>query len=522
MQQIKWGLIAGCATTIVAFSASNHNQSTEEERAEGFVQQEMDDPFCIIFGHDPFPDPSDPLWYTRDGALVKEQTAPEVYVVYGGRKWWIPTEQTLCGMNYHWEEVRVVADGTLADLPRENVISDGPVPGVAPTPSSVIWPPGSTGRNSTAAPGTRFLRSLCHDLRLITVRGWIRTVSSSCNWENWGADWHMQIEVDPASLEEIGSNLNAITRASNTIWYDFRPPHSPYASIARPMVDVEINGFAPGLWFSPDDWTLFSDLQPPLPGDCHGSRWAFDPRVIPANPDSLVGKYVRMKGSLLNDDPHFGAAGPEMADALRAWQDGMSRDDPRNQARTAEIHPPDRIEILPDQGQTESVYAVAVCSQNCGPLGNCTERILDTQLYPLPPRPSGPAQATVVEAVDGDNTTFDLLTVANPSRTGAQLTVSHAGDYVQIRVGVLGQSWWGREGHFKAVYRATWGPCTPRTDCSVSCGQDYDGCGGTIYCGECPSCDVCVPSDCPGGCPLYTFCDGFKGGPTCGSCRCNE
>src|SRR5262249_38888472 len=126
MQQTKWGriVIVGCATTLVVCGVANHKQSTEEDGAEVVVQQERS--YCALFGHDPFPDPSDPLWYTQDGALVKEQTGPEVYVVYGGRKWWIPSEQTLFGMNYHWEEVREVPDGTLAGLPRENVISDGP------------------------------------------------------------------------------------------------------------------------------------------------------------------------------------------------------------------------------------------------------------------------------------------------------------------------------------------------------------------------------------------------------------
>jgi hypothetical protein len=34
-----------------------------------------------------------------------------------------------------------------------------------------------------------------------------------------------------------------------------------------------------------------------------------------------------------------------------------------------------------------------------------------------------------------------------------------------------------------------------------------------------PVCDQCGPSDC-GRCPAYTFCDGQKGGPGCGGCRC--
>ena len=47
-------------------------------------------------------------FYPADGTLVREFTRPEVYVVYGGAKFWIPDPPTLLGLGFDWSHVRVI------------------------------------------------------------------------------------------------------------------------------------------------------------------------------------------------------------------------------------------------------------------------------------------------------------------------------------------------------------------------------------------------------------------------------
>src|SRR5262249_47650725 len=71
MQRLRpLSILVGMAI-LVGCSASKENALEEEE--EGSAQHAI--VFgCLPFGHDPFPPLSDPYWYTRDGALVREQS----------------------------------------------------------------------------------------------------------------------------------------------------------------------------------------------------------------------------------------------------------------------------------------------------------------------------------------------------------------------------------------------------------------------------------------------------------------
>ncbi|MFE5870373.1 hypothetical protein ACFQ6V_17260 [Streptomyces roseifaciens] len=60
-----------------------------------------------------------------DGSLIREVSKPEVYVIFGGAKFWVPNPDTLIRLYDGWAAVRVVPDGTLADAG----ISDTPVDG---------------------------------------------------------------------------------------------------------------------------------------------------------------------------------------------------------------------------------------------------------------------------------------------------------------------------------------------------------------------------------------------------------
>ncbi len=71
------------------------------------------------------PDPNDPVDPFPDLSVVRETSRPEVYVIVGGAKFWIPDPQTLFRRYGGWAAVRVVPDGqlrNLSSLPREGTI----------------------------------------------------------------------------------------------------------------------------------------------------------------------------------------------------------------------------------------------------------------------------------------------------------------------------------------------------------------------------------------------------------------
>jgi hypothetical protein len=59
----------------------------------------------------------------KDGTLLREQNDPKVYVIYGGAKFWIPSPPVLLSLGFSWNNVNVVSDGSLAEVP--NIPRDG-------------------------------------------------------------------------------------------------------------------------------------------------------------------------------------------------------------------------------------------------------------------------------------------------------------------------------------------------------------------------------------------------------------
>ncbi len=67
----------------------------------------------LIGGAIPFtPLPAIPADFT----LVREWNRPEVYVVYGGAKFWIPDPPTLTDLGFDWSMVRVIPAGGTSKL----------------------------------------------------------------------------------------------------------------------------------------------------------------------------------------------------------------------------------------------------------------------------------------------------------------------------------------------------------------------------------------------------------------------
>jgi hypothetical protein len=72
-----------------------------------------------------------------DGTVIREVTRPEVYVIQGGAKFWVPNSTVLVQWYGGWAAVRVVPDGTLEDAG----ITDTPVDGtlLKEPGSPIVW-----------------------------------------------------------------------------------------------------------------------------------------------------------------------------------------------------------------------------------------------------------------------------------------------------------------------------------------------------------------------------------------------
>ena len=69
----------------------------------------------------PQPPPTQPAF--ADGSLVKSVDQPEVFVVYGGGKFWIPNPTVFNAMGFNWNAIQTLSDSAIAAIP--NVPQDG-------------------------------------------------------------------------------------------------------------------------------------------------------------------------------------------------------------------------------------------------------------------------------------------------------------------------------------------------------------------------------------------------------------
>ena len=66
-----------------------------------------------------------PSLLPADFTLVRELNKPEVFVVYGGAKFWIPSSQTLFDLGFNWSQVHVIPPGgtnQLASIPMDKTL----------------------------------------------------------------------------------------------------------------------------------------------------------------------------------------------------------------------------------------------------------------------------------------------------------------------------------------------------------------------------------------------------------------
>jgi hypothetical protein len=361
-------------------------------------------------------------------------------------------------------------------------------------------------------PGTR---RNAQGAQIIELRGWLRQECDDCirihpnrSEHPDPNDFRFELEIDPAWTDEKGINLHDLMRVGTILMHN--TSGNPFAAVSRPLIHIEIMAWRPrqslGKFIDPGDylrtdipdpgWT-FRDTDKPNPDSW---RHENDPRIIPDpnttwpwNPlyasndptrmlkhvppheetDGNKGDYVLVEGALITDDVHWTANGSENDDtgegASRAWGDHILRfglnpkENKYNPSRWTEIHPPDRVEVLPYKPPRETVRCVAVIAR---PKLPAEETTLNIQIPPPAPRPDPRATLECLQIV-GPETKWDTV-ITRP-------IISKAGDTVHVFATVRGEK--GSlispdiYGQFKAVYRVFWKVGPPQLRLSPSPGS---------------------------------------------------
>jgi hypothetical protein len=292
-----------------------------------------------------------------DGSLVKEAGTSDIYVIFGGAKFLIPSISELEALGCREQQVRTVPPGSLARVPltpsfgtvlKERTAPDTYVmcsnraihaptedaltllglagqvcvlpvgglgqlslyqlPSIAATPPSMVIGPNQNG----SKPGTRWARTevpgvlLPNGVNVVELYGWLREASQTGNQQD--PDWHFGIEPDPAWLEHLGVDLTTFIKVGDILHMGVDRVGDWTAVAATPVMHIELDGWRDSVQVGrtkPQDWdvgpgqTGISDATFPwIPLDPTSSH---DPRDLL---DRHVGSYVHVSGSLVTDQPH--------------------------------------------------------------------------------------------------------------------------------------------------------------------------------------------------------------------------
>ena len=180
-----------------------------------------------------------------DGTVVKEISKPEIYVIFGGKRMLIDDGKTIflrSVMGLDWVVPRFVSDGTLTSIPILKLES------ATETPPSLVFPPDNQGgKFNLGINGSTRLVSQGKEIRIIELRGWLRSIDGECN--GLDPDWHYMLEVDAEWAVSKGIDLNQILKVGNIITKDFlvrkhdpqTRTYSPNATLAQPCIEIELN-----------------------------------------------------------------------------------------------------------------------------------------------------------------------------------------------------------------------------------------------------------------------------------------
>lgn len=446
----------------------------------------------------------------REGGLYRENSAPEVYVIHGGKKVWIPSQDALFVMGYNWGQVQVVPDGTLQAFKRFDI------PSSSPTPGSVVFPPvgGDSHHPLDGIPNTMTIISQGKRIQLAELRGWLRGLGApnTCNPEKekkeveGGADFHYDLELDTDWALSNGIDLHKVLRVGNFAYIGHRVQGNPRAAVSLPIIAVELNSwgwrslYPPGVQKhqKPKDWShrqTECGVTPPV-------DWPYNPTQPDGSNPLRVGNYVRMFGSLVVDASHYKP--PDLQEpgkgwcqimgfcftenqiwqgAVPDWSPRENPDSPTHPARWTEMHPPDFIEVMEEpKGRRVTVRGVALVGRS-GWINTCEKQEFD--IAPEAPRPSN----GIVKYQELRSSYPELyFPWGENSDNGSLITIFS--DHIHVKAGICGGGIGGSPGRFKALYRVWWeeGPPPKHEE------EQPRKCHTTQKC--CPNdtiCETCVP-----------------------------
>src|SRR5882762_3034712 len=303
--------------------------------------------------------------------------------------------------------------------------------------------------------------------------------------------------IDPDWADSVGMPLTQLLRPGNLVVHvsDEQAHDATVRTVVGvPNVHVELNGYVPMQHngaAAPGSWSSYGqDCQipwvhggggPKHGGPIHDTQntvWPFDPTHPLSWQNPLGdGDYVRMYGELVTDSPHTEEGIPaqffcrqfnlgpacntngiktQQRIALVRWAGNRSDEDPTNQARWTEMHPPDMIAILSPKPRTTTLRSVAVSAENCL-VGSCETTSLDVDLAaPIPKPPGATGVAFKEEVIPATN--FGTIQEGHKNAAGAfdGATVTTTPTGIHVHVVVEGQPGYGAHGRFGALYRISW------------------------------------------------------------------
>ncbi len=154
-------------------------------------------------------------------ALMRETSHPEVYLVYGGTKFWIQSPEALFALGFDWSKVQVIPDGTLDSCNRQTLDST-----LAVKPSDVFWNARGSIFDPTADPYQAMMSkdpaSIVH--KNVIIAGWLASCKDNLYCNCWTyqnipyvtEDYHYQLILDADFMMDL-YGLGGLSTALNGI-----------------------------------------------------------------------------------------------------------------------------------------------------------------------------------------------------------------------------------------------------------------------------------------------------------------